>query len=111
LVAAYSTPEEVWENLMIMVSSQSRARVMNMRMALSTTRKGTLTAAQYMGKIKAMADDMASAGKKLDDEDLVGYTLARLDSDFDSVISTVVARVEPISMYALYGQLVYHEQR
>jgi hypothetical protein len=80
-------------------------------MALSTTQKGNLSVAQYVGKMKALADDMASAGKKLEDEDLVNYILAGLDSDFDSVISVIFACVEPISVAELYGQLVFHEQR
>jgi hypothetical protein len=80
-------------------------------MALSTTRKGNLSVAQYVGKMKALADDMASAGKKLEDEDLVSYILTGLDSDFDSVISAISARVEPISVAELYGQLVFHEHR
>jgi hypothetical protein len=63
-VVAYSSPEEVWENLVAMASSQSRAHVINTRMALSTTRKGSLTIAQYVGKMKALMDDMTSAGKK-----------------------------------------------
>jgi hypothetical protein len=79
-------------------------------MALSTTRKGNLNVAQYVGKMKALADDMASTGKKLDEEDLVGYILAGLDSDFDSMTSAVDAHDKPISVSELYGQLVYHEQ-
>jgi hypothetical protein len=34
-----TTPQEVWGNLVSMASSQSRARVINTRMTLSTTRK------------------------------------------------------------------------
>jgi hypothetical protein len=52
-------------------------------MALSTTMKGNLTIALYVGKLKSLADEMVSAWKKLDDEDLVGYILAGLNSDFD----------------------------
>jgi hypothetical protein len=110
-VASCSTPHEVWENLVTMSSSQSHARVINTRMTLSTTRKGNLSVAQYIDKMKTLADDMTSAGKKLEDEDLVSYILAGLDSDFDSVISAISARVEPISVVELYGQLVFHEQR
>jgi hypothetical protein len=93
-----------------MSSSQSRARVINTRMTLSTTRKGNFSVAQYVGKMKALANDMASARKKLEDEDLVSYILAGLDSNFDSVISAISARVELISVAELYGQLVFHEQ-
>jgi hypothetical protein len=38
------------------------------------------------------------------------YILAGLDSDFDGVISAVSARVEPITMAELYGQLLSHKQ-
>jgi hypothetical protein len=79
-------------------------------MALSTNKKNNQSIAQYVGKMKTLADDMGAAGKKLNDEDLVGYILAGLDSDFDFVISAVAARVEPISVSELYGQLTYHEQ-
>jgi hypothetical protein len=111
LVSIFSTPEEVWENLVVMASSQSRARVINTRMTLSTTQKGNLTISQYIGKMKALVDNIAPACKKLDDEELVGYILAGLDSDFDSVISAVTACVKPIGVPELYRQLVYHEQR
>jgi hypothetical protein len=93
-VATYTTPHEVWNTLIAMATSQSRARVINTRMTLSTTRKGSLPVARYIGKMKALTDDMAFMGKKLDDEDLVSYILVGLDSDFDSVISIVVARAE-----------------
>jgi hypothetical protein len=108
--ASYTTPQEVWKNLVAMASSQSRTRVINTRMALSTNKKNNQSIAQYVGKMKTLADDMGATGKKLNDEDLVGYILAGLDSDFDFVISAVAARVEPISISELYGKLTYHEQ-
>jgi hypothetical protein len=72
-------------------------------MTLSMTKKGDMSVSKYVAKMKALADEMASAGKKLDDEDLVSYILAGLDSDFDPVISTVSTRVEAITVGELYG--------
>jgi hypothetical protein len=72
-------------------------------MTLSTTKKGDMSVSKYVAKMKALADEMASAGKKLDDEDLISYILAGLDSDFDLVISTVSTRVEAITVGELYG--------
>ena len=54
---------------------------------------------------------MASAGRKLEDEELVSYILTRLDLEFDSVVSAVAARVEPITVNELYTQLISFEQR
>jgi hypothetical protein len=110
-VAEYPTHGKVWKNMLATVSTQSRAHVINMHMAQSTSRKGNLSIAQYVAKMKALADDMASAGKKINEEELVGYILAVLDSDYDGVISAVVAPVESISVSELYGQLTYHGQR
>jgi hypothetical protein len=102
-VVAFSTPAEVWGYITSSFESQSRARVINVCMALSTTKKGDMTISKYVAKMKALADEMASARKRLDDDDLVSYILAGLDPDFDSVISAVSARVEPISVTELYG--------
>ena len=52
--------------------------------------------------MKTLADEMASAGRKLEDEELVSYILTGLDLDFDPVVSAVTARVEPISVAELY---------
>jgi hypothetical protein len=90
--------------------SQSHACVINVRMTLSTTKKGDITISKYVTKMKALADEMASIGKRLDDEELVSYILAGLDSEFDGVISAVSTRVEPITMSELYGQPLAHEQ-
>ena len=67
--------------------------------------------AEYFTKMKGLADEMASAGRKLEDEELVSYILTGLDLDFDSVVSAVAARVEPITVTELYSQLVSYEQR
>jgi ribosomal protein L18E len=90
--------------------SQSRARVINMRMTLPTTKKADMAISKYFAKMKSLADEMVFVGKILDDEELVSYILAGLDFDFDGVISAVSARVEPITVSELYGQLLAHEQ-
>lgn len=80
-------------------------------MALATATKGTSSISDYFTKMKGLADDMASAGQRLEDEELVSYILTGLDLEFNSVVSAVAARVEPISIGELYTQLVSFEQR
>jgi hypothetical protein len=80
-------------------------------MALATTQKGSSTVAEYISKMKTLADEMASAGKKLDDEELSSYILPELDSEYNSIVSSIAARVEPISFDELYSQLLAHENR
>ena len=46
--------------------------------------------------MKGLIDDMASAEKKLEDEEIASYILAGVDGNFNPVISAMVARVEPL---------------
>lgn len=110
-VATLTRASEVWSAIEGIYASQSRARVINTRLALSTTKKGNLSISDYVGKMKSLADEMSSAGKPMDDEELVTYILAGLDFDYNSVVSSVANRAEPISVSELHAQLTGFESR
>ena len=52
--------------------------------------------------MKSLADDMAAAGKRLEDEEIISYVLAGLDMDFNPIVSVVATRTEPLSLGELY---------
>jgi len=106
-----ATAKEAWAAIESMFASQSRARVISTQMALATATKGTSSIAEYYQKIKTLADQMASAGKKLEDEELISNILTGLGEEYDSVVSAVASRVEPISLGELYTQLTSFESR
>lgn len=110
-VASYVHARPLWQALEGTFASQTRARAVNIHIALATTRKGALTVTEYIGKMRSLADEMAAAGKPLDDEDLVSYIVAGLNIEYNPVISAVLARVEPITLTDLYAQLLSFEQR
>jgi hypothetical protein len=56
-----------------------------------------------MPKMKTLADDMASTGRKLNDEKLCSYILAGLDFEYNSLVSSIAARVEPVTLGELYS--------
>jgi hypothetical protein len=56
------------------------------------------------------ADDLATSGSPLWDDELVAYLLAIINEEYNPVSSTVVARVDPISPSDLYAQLLSFEQ-
>lgn len=100
-----------WTAIEGIFASQSCARLISTRMALATASKGASTISEYFTKMKSLADDMASAGRRLEDEELVSYILTGLDLDFDPMVSAVAARVDPIFVGELYTQLFSFEQR
>ncbi|WVZ51017.1 hypothetical protein U9M48_002209 [Paspalum notatum var. saurae] len=98
-VATMETSAQVWKKIST-YSSQTRARAVNTRIALATTKK----------KMRVLGDEMASSGKALEDEELVQYILAGLDLDYNPVVSAIAARVEPIIIGEMYSLLLSFEQ-
>ena len=110
-VATSTTAAEAWKTIEDMFASQTRARSVNIRIALATTKKENSSVAEYFAKMKSLDDDMAAAGRPLEDEELVEYIITGLGEEFSPIVSALCARVEPISVGELYSQLLNFETR
>lgn len=110
-VATKTTAAGVWRAIQDMFSSQSRARVTNLRVALATTKKGNMSTAAYFAKMKALGDEFATTGRVLDEEEMVSYILTGLDMDYNPLVSSIVARTDPISVSDLYAQVLNYDTR
>lgn len=110
-VATASTAAQAWQQVCAMFTAQTKARSLNVRLTLTNTQKGNMSISEYCGKMKALADEIASSGKPLDEEDLVAYVLNGLDDDFEPVVSAIVARNESTTMAEVYSQLLNFENR
>uniref|UniRef100_A0A0A9AYP2 Uncharacterized protein n=1 Tax=Arundo donax TaxID=35708 RepID=A0A0A9AYP2_ARUDO len=62
-----------------------------------------MTVAEYFGKMKTLGDEMAAAGRPLEDEEMVEYIITGLDEDFSPLVSALCARVELVSVGELYA--------
>jgi hypothetical protein len=110
-VSTYKSAAAAWNTIERSFGSLTRACAVNIRMVLATTQKGSMSVTEYVNRLRALGDEMASAGKSLDGDEMVSYILAGLDIEYNSVVSVAVARVEPISVNELYGQLLSFESR
>jgi hypothetical protein len=70
-----------------------------------------MATAEYIGRMKTLGDEMAAAGRKLEDDELVEYILTRLDEEYDSLASNVLSRTDPISVSELYSLMLAFETR
>lgn len=110
-VASSITARDLWQATEAMFAFQTRVRAINTRITLATTKKGVLSVTAYVAKMRALGDEMAAAGKPLDDKELVSFIMTGLDNlEFNPVVSVVLARVEPISINELFTQLLVFEQ-
>lgn len=110
-VATYETAAEVWGIIKQMYTSHTRARSINTRIALTTTKRGNMIITEYFTKMKTLKDEMQASGKPLDDEDFLQYIITGVGPEFSEVVSVVCARVESISIGELYSQLLNFETR
>jgi hypothetical protein len=98
-----------------MFSSQSKARVVQLRTALNTCKKENKTAAAFFDQIKHLADEMATAGKPLDNEDVISYVLSGLNEEryngFVAAITALIKAEKFISLSDLYSQFLSYEAR
>lgn len=93
-VSTCTTAATLWAALLQSFSSQSRARVIQLRSQLEHTRKGDLSAAAYFTKMKGIADELAAAGKSLDEDDVVDHILQGLlhEPDYNGFVSAISTR-------------------
>ena len=93
-----------------MYAAKSRANTINTHIALVNAEKGNNTMGEYIAALKTLGNNMMAAGKPLDAEDMVAYTLASLDYHYDGLVDTIGARVEPITVSDLYFQIMIFER-
>jgi hypothetical protein len=63
-------------------------------------------------KARTLANEVALAGKKINDEELISYIIVGLDYEYNSVVSpALVARLDVITIGEVYSQPLSYEQR
>ena len=88
-VVGLETTQAVWSVITNMFTTQSMSKVNHLRTSLNSTKKGSLTAAQYFSKMKSFGAELLALGKQIDDGELVGYILNGLDGSYNNVVAAV----------------------
>ncbi|XP_012704544.1 uncharacterized protein LOC101781617 [Setaria italica] len=102
-VSAKESAAELWSAIEAMYSSRTRAHAVNTRVALATTQKGNQTVAEFVGKMWSLGDEMAAAGRPLEEEELMEYILTDLDFDFNPIVSILLVQKGSISIEEVYS--------
>lgn len=95
-VTTAKTVAEAWQAIEDIFGTTMRARSVNTRIALATTRKGDMNVSEYYNKMKSLGDEMAVAGKHLSDEEMVSYILTRVIVEIAAtpmVVATAVTMI------------------
>ena len=71
---------------------------------------GTLSIADYFQNVKQLTDTLAIVHQPLDDFEVISYLIGGLSSDYDSFVTSVITKVDPMTLEEFYGYLLTHEQ-
>uniref|UniRef100_A0A453HEQ3 Retrotransposon gag domain-containing protein n=1 Tax=Aegilops tauschii subsp. strangulata TaxID=200361 RepID=A0A453HEQ3_AEGTS len=110
-VTMITTASTLWTTLAGMFSSQSLSRVNNIRTALLSAQKGTQSVATFFAHMRGLADELAAAGKPLQDDELISYILHGLDMEYQPLVSALDVRTTPVSLDELFSMLSNFDQR
>jgi hypothetical protein len=84
---------------------------MQVHYQLVTLKKCNSSIANHFHKFTTLVDTLVAVDQPLNPFEASSFLLGRLDSDFDSFVTFVTTRVNPLSVEELYAHLLAHEQR
>jgi hypothetical protein len=105
-VASNMTAVDMWEAISKCFASQSQSHILYLRNQLIATQKVEMTFMMYFSAMRSYTDEMAAAGKPLNDDDIVSYILNNVDTDYNSLIEQVNRMTDSISPKMLYSRLL-----
>ncbi|KAA8531836.1 hypothetical protein F0562_006447 [Nyssa sinensis] len=106
-----STSQDVWTTLQGLFSAKTQAHIMHTQYSLATLKKGSETITEYFHKAKVLSASLNAAGHPLSPHEFNIYLLAGLGSDYDSIVTSITTRPEPLTSAQIYNYLLNHESR
>lgn len=94
-----------------MFTSQSQAKIFQIRHQLTNLKKGSLSMTDYYRKVHLLSNTMTAAREPLHDSEVVSYLLNGLNSEFESFVISVTTQATPISSTKLFNLLLTFETR
>ncbi|KAJ1698573.1 hypothetical protein LUZ63_007085 [Rhynchospora breviuscula] len=110
-VISAETAFQLWEKLKQIHTSQSLAKVLELRLLLQTSKKGGTICIDFIQQMQSIADRLRSIGSEISEQNLVIYTLQGLGTDYDNFVTAFTMRQQASSMTELQSLLLAREAR
>lgn len=102
---------QVWEKLEQFFASQTKAKVNQLKTQLRSLKKGSLSATDYLLKIKKLVDSLFSVGSPLTTADHIEAILEGLPEEYNAFIVSITSRSDPYTVNEIKSLLVAQEDR
>lgn len=90
-------------------AAQTPAHVMQTQYQLATLKKGIESITSYFYKVKMLVDALITAGKLISPSEFSIYLLVGLGTDYDTLVTSLTTRPDPLSPHQIYSYLLNHE--
>ncbi|RVW67423.1 Retrovirus-related Pol polyprotein from transposon RE1 [Vitis vinifera] len=110
-IVGFQTSHDAWMALHKIFSASSKARILQLRLEFQTTKKGADPMLEYILKIKTISDNLAAIGEPVKETDHILQLLGGLGSEYNSIVASLTAREDDLSLHSVHSILLTHEQR
>ena len=110
-VARFTSSHATWSSLEKRNASQSKNRILQLCNDLLTTKGEGLSISDFVDKINHIANNLAFAGKLIDDDELVTIIMNNVGPAFEVNVSSAQARDSPNLIDDLVALLLTAEMR
>lgn len=106
-VPAVPTMLEPFSTLGCMLSSQSNAKIFQVRGKLANLGKNNLSSNNYFSKVNENADTMVVEGSPIAEEHLVSYVASGLDFDYNPMLSLIMTQNKLVTLGEFYSRILF----
>ena len=110
-VVRCTSSQHIWSTITSLFSSNSKARLLQLRFQLQMVKKRSTTIHDYFLKMRGIADTLASTGQLISYDELLLYVLGDLGSKYDPVVVNLTSRQDSVSLQEAQSLLQSHEMR
>lgn len=106
-----ATSREVWQTLQTLYFAQSVAHAIQTQFQLATLKKDLESISTYFHKAQMLASSLGAMGSLFSSSQFSIYLLAGLGPEYESIVTFITTRPEPLSSQQIYSYLLNHESR
>ncbi|RVX17039.1 Retrovirus-related Pol polyprotein from transposon RE1 [Vitis vinifera] len=110
-IVGFQTSHDAWMALHKIFSASSKARILQLRLEFQTAKKGADPMLEYILKIKTISNNLAAIGEPVKEIDHILQLLGGLGSEYNSIVASLTAREDDLSLHSVHSILLTHKQR
>jgi hypothetical protein len=105
------TSHQAWSALAERFASQSRSHISYLKRQLQNLQQGNKSCTKYIRLAKQWADQLAAAGKPVEEDDLISFIVSGLNSTFNPFVTafSFAIRTTNMTFADLQSELLSHE--